>query len=239
VHTRSLIEICRGCTRPVITDAVEGAGRQLNPDSAGDHIDRLYRAAWALSGDREDAQDLVQETYARVLARPRFLRKDDDLGYLLRALRNTFLMQLDKKRRQLVGESVTPEADPVDRLGYMRPDRVLEAKEIYAAIAALPTEFRLAITAVDVTGLSYNEVAKALRLPPGTVRSRVSRARTRVAARLWPEHDARATPGAPNEPAPARARVQELPPGASPARGGRLVPRPRRRRGRAKGRPAG
>src|SRR4051812_47998499 len=62
--------------------------RRLDPHAAGDHVDRLYRAAWALTGDPHDAEDLVQETYARVLARPRFLRHDDDLGYLLRALRN-------------------------------------------------------------------------------------------------------------------------------------------------------
>ena len=67
--------------------------RPLDPARIGDHLDRLYRAAWALCGSREDAEDLVQETYARVLGRPRLLRKDDDLGYLLRALRNTFLNQ--------------------------------------------------------------------------------------------------------------------------------------------------
>src|SRR5436189_4326332 len=56
--------------------------RQLDPTRLGDHLDRLYRAAWALCGSREDAEDLVQETYARVLSRPRLLRREDDLGYL-------------------------------------------------------------------------------------------------------------------------------------------------------------
>ncbi|MGH2842799.1 MAG: RNA polymerase sigma factor, partial [Solirubrobacteraceae bacterium] len=64
---------------------------QLDPDTLGDHIDRLYRAAWGLCGSREQAEDLVQETFARVLSRPRLLRDADDLGYLLRALRNTFI----------------------------------------------------------------------------------------------------------------------------------------------------
>src|SRR3989442_9621032 len=59
--------------------------RALDPGRLGDHIDRLYRAAWALCGSREDAEDLVQETFVRVLARPRFLRKEDDVGYLLGA----------------------------------------------------------------------------------------------------------------------------------------------------------
>jgi hypothetical protein len=53
---------------------------QLDPEGLGDHVDRLYRAAWSLCGSREEAEDLVQDTYARVLARPRFLRNEDDLG---------------------------------------------------------------------------------------------------------------------------------------------------------------
>ena len=71
--------------------SVSGPARQLDPAALGDHVDRLYRAAWALCGSREDAEDLVQETFAKVLVKPRFLRNDDDLGYLLRVLRNTFV----------------------------------------------------------------------------------------------------------------------------------------------------
>src|SRR6516164_2896980 len=78
-----------------------GMERALDPARLGDHLDRLYRAAWALCGSREDAEDLVQETYARVLRRPRLLRHEDDLGYLLRALRNTFLNQKRAERRRL------------------------------------------------------------------------------------------------------------------------------------------
>ena len=65
--------------------------RPLDPEQLGDHLDRLYRAAWALTGSREEAEDLVQDTYTRVLTRPRMLRNDDDLGYLLRVLRNTHI----------------------------------------------------------------------------------------------------------------------------------------------------
>ena len=74
--------------------------RRLDPDDLGDHLDRLYRAAWALCGDRHDAEDLVQETYAGVLARPRWLRGEDDLGYLLRALRNTHAGRLRTASRR-------------------------------------------------------------------------------------------------------------------------------------------
>ena len=54
-----------------------GAGHQLDPEALGDHIDRLYRAAWSLCGSREEAEDLVQETFAKVLLKPRLVRNDD------------------------------------------------------------------------------------------------------------------------------------------------------------------
>jgi RNA polymerase sigma-70 factor (ECF subfamily) len=143
--------------------------RPLDPTRLGDHLDRLYRAAWALSGSREDAEDLVQETYARVLSRLRFLRNDDDLGYLLRTLRNTFLNQLRSERRRLrpgpLPEQVDLVADPQAR----QPEAALEAGELYAAVAALPDEFRDVLVAVDIAGLSYKEAARALRIREGTV----------------------------------------------------------------------
>ena len=61
----------------------------LDPDRLSDHIDRLYRAAWALCGSRHEAEDLVQDTFLNVLKRPRLLRDGNEIGYLLRALRNT------------------------------------------------------------------------------------------------------------------------------------------------------
>src|SRR3712207_6727434 len=75
----------------------------LDPGALGDHLDRLYRAAWALCGSREDAEDLVQETYARVLAKKRVIASDEAaLGYLLRVLRNTFVSQLRTRERRPV-----------------------------------------------------------------------------------------------------------------------------------------
>src|SRR5215813_12119025 len=69
---------------------IASAAHVLDPESLGDHVDALYRAAWALCGSRHDAEDLVQDTLVNVLKRTRFLRKDNELGYLLRALRNTY-----------------------------------------------------------------------------------------------------------------------------------------------------
>jgi RNA polymerase sigma-70 factor, ECF subfamily len=166
---------------------VKARARTLDPARLGDHIDRLYRAAWALCGDRDQAEDLVQETYARVLSRRRLLRRDDDLGYLLTALRNTFYHQLRKEKRQLRGEEVSAESDPVDQSGHMRPERELEAREVYRAIAQLDDDSRAVIIAVDVTGLSYEEAAKALDVPVGTLRSRLFRAREKTTQLLGSE----------------------------------------------------
>src|SRR3954452_6173714 len=154
--------------------------RTLDPARLGDHVDRLYRAAWALSGSRQDAEDLVQETYARVLARPRLIRNEDDLGYLLRALRNTFLNQKRSEGRRLRPEPLPEESDVLADPHARRPDTALEAAELFAAIATLPDDFRDVLGAVDVAGLSYKETAKAFRIREGTVMSRLYRARQQV-----------------------------------------------------------
>lgn len=158
--------------------------RSLDPARLGDHLDRLYRAAWALGGSREDAEDLVQETYARVLARPRLLRNEDDLGYLLGALRNTFLTQKRTERRRLRPDPLPEQLDLVPDPQAREPQAVLEAAEVYAAVAALPDDFRDVLVAVDVTGLSYKEAARVLRIREGTVMSRLYRARQQVVRRL-------------------------------------------------------
>jgi RNA polymerase sigma-70 factor (ECF subfamily) len=157
---------------------------RLDPQHASDHIDRLFRAAWALCGSREDAEDLVQETYARVLAKPRFLRNEDDLGYLLRTLRNTFLNQKRTQSRRLRTAPLPDELDVVADPHSPDPAAAVEAGEVYAAVAALPADYRDVLVAVDVTGLSYKEAAKALRIPEGTVMSRLYRARQQVVRRV-------------------------------------------------------
>jgi RNA polymerase sigma-70 factor (ECF subfamily) len=156
--------------------------RRLDPDRAVEHLPRLYRAARAWTRSREEAEDLVQETYARVLARPRLLRGEDDVGYLLRALRNTLVSQ----RRAASRRPATSELD--DEAAASRPSddpaEVTETRRVFAAIAQLPDDFRDALVAVDVAGLSYPEAARALGVPEGTLTSRLFRARDRVAALL-------------------------------------------------------
>jgi RNA polymerase sigma-70 factor, ECF subfamily len=156
--------------------------RQLDPRTLGDHTDRLFRAAWALCGSPHDAEDLVQETYARVLSKPRFLRSEDDLGYLLRVLRNTFLTQQEAAgRRPPTAAGLEDEAELVRERESSQPEVAVETKQVFEALSTLSQDARDVIVAVDVAGLSYREAAKALRVPQGTVMSRLHRARSEVA----------------------------------------------------------
>ncbi len=169
----------------------QGPTRRLDPDRLGDHIDRLFRAAWALTGNPHDAEDLVQDTYARVLARPRFLRHDDDLGYLLRALTNQHSSRGRRAGRRpsevpldVATDAAGPDFDP------RRPESAFEVVELFAAISELPADARDAVVAVDVAGLSYGEAAAALSVKEATLTTRLHRARRRVAELLTTEREA-------------------------------------------------
>jgi RNA polymerase sigma-70 factor (ECF subfamily) len=158
----------------------------LDPQSLPSYTDRLYRAAWALCGSREEAEDLVQETFARALARPRIVRGGSDLAYLLRGLRNTFIetLRTAERRPRTVGalEEFIAVAPP-----SQQPDAAAQAHEVFAAIADLPEQFRLAIVAVDVVGLSYAEAGRALDTREATVATRLFRARAELAERFADE----------------------------------------------------
>jgi RNA polymerase sigma-70 factor, ECF subfamily len=158
--------------------------RLLDPESLSQHTDRLYRAAWGLCGSREDAEDLVQETFARVLSRPRMLRGGDELHYLMRVLRNTFLTSRRTAGRRPLTVATLEDVVTADPKPLGRPDQALEIQELYATIAELPEDFRMALVAVDVLGLSYREAARALGARESTITTRLFRARKQVTRRL-------------------------------------------------------
>jgi RNA polymerase sigma-70 factor, ECF subfamily len=159
------------------------APRRLDPDRVVEHLPVLYRAARAWTRSQEEAEDLVQETCARVLARPRLLRGEDELGYLLRAMRNTLVSQRRAASRRPQTTPLVDELAVGTRAGD-DPAEAAESHQVYAAIHELPEEFRDALIAVDIVGLSYREAARALGVREGTVTSRLFRARDRVAGRL-------------------------------------------------------
>lgn len=166
---------------------------ELDPEAAGDHIDALYRAACAMSGSRAVAEDLVQETYVKVLSKPRIIRHDDDLGYLVKALRNTWYSHLRNERK--ARDSAAHGVEDVDEIaqdapssgqGRSDPQGSLEASAVLDAVAALPEPYRETVAAVDVAGLSYSEAARALGVREGTVMSRLYRGREQVAEAVGP-----------------------------------------------------
>jgi RNA polymerase sigma-70 factor (ECF subfamily) len=173
-----------------VSDPVHGLGglqdpqtRRLDPEQLSSYAARLYRAAYGLCGSRHDAEDLVQDTYEQVLRRPRFLRRDQDLAYLLRVLRNTWLRSMRTRRPQAIAlagdehESIPdPRADPVAR--------VVETRAVYDALVRLTPALREAVVAVDVAGLSYKDAARALGTKEGTIMSRLYRGRGQIAAQL-------------------------------------------------------
>jgi RNA polymerase sigma-70 factor (ECF subfamily) len=197
--------------------------KTLDPQSLTQHVDRLYRAAWALCGSREDAEDLVQETFTRVLARPRMLSGDDELYYLMRVLRNTFLTSRRTASRRPVTVATLEDVVAADPRPLGQPEQALEMQEVYATIATLPEDRRLALVAVDVLGLSYREAARALRTREATITTRLFRARKQVARELEkPTPDSADFTGAPatRQPqAPAMRREETRAAGVLPSRG--------------------
>jgi RNA polymerase sigma-70 factor (ECF subfamily) len=183
----------------------QGPLRRLDPEDLGDHLDRLYRAAWGLCGRREDAEDLVQETYARVLSRPRWLRREDDIAYLLRALRNVHVSRMRAAAGRPAPVAIDGlHAEPSAPQGAWSPDAALDARALFAAIAALPAPSRDVLVAVDVAGLSYAEAGRALGVREGTIATRLHRARRRITVALGDDPPA-ADPAEPRRPPHPRA----------------------------------
>jgi RNA polymerase sigma-70 factor (ECF subfamily) len=136
-----------------------------------------------MCGSRDDAEDMVQETFERVLRRPRFVQRDRDVAYLLRALRHTCSEHAIVAARRRTAPAPPEDLDWIvdSRTG---PELAMDARLAYAAMAELSEPLRATIVAVDVVGLSYKEAARSLRTRVGTIMSRLYRAREQVAAAL-------------------------------------------------------
>ncbi len=142
---------------------------------------RLYNFAHWLTHDREEAEDLVQETYVKALKGFSGFRPGTNFrAWIYRILRNTFLtsrtglrvshtMSLDDGQElEQISTSETPESVLLARV---------DQQTIRAALEQLPTHFREIILLCDVEEMSYQEIAETLSIPIGTVMSRLSRAR--------------------------------------------------------------
>jgi RNA polymerase sigma-70 factor (ECF subfamily) len=184
------------CTEETGRETAErlAAIRRGDPDAfeavAREHAPALYRMALRLTGRREDAEDLVQETLVRALPRLRRFEGRAKLStYLFRALSNLWKNRLrSKQRSRLVewfgsrrgDEDGAPAAlDPPDPtpLAVERLESEDRAAEVRQAVSRLEPTRRLTLLLREVEEMSYEEIAEVTGVPVGTVRSRLARAR--------------------------------------------------------------
>jgi RNA polymerase sigma-70 factor (ECF subfamily) len=169
-------------TVPQATAARERFGRD-----ALAHLDALYNHGRRLTGNEADADELVQETYARALAGARSFTGGNLKAWLFKIMRNTFIDLHHRGRpRPVLGELDVLDGDaaaPAPDDGDPAPLRRLVASEIEAALASLSDDART-IVLLDHEGLTETEVAEVLGCPVGTVKSRLSRARLLLRQRL-------------------------------------------------------
>lgn len=156
-------------------------------DVVRDHSARVFRLAYRLTGNRHDAEDLTQEVFVRVFRSLSSYTPGTFEGWLHRITTNLFLDQV-RRRQRIRFDALAEDAD--DRLpgSDPGPERAFEHgnldRDVQAALLELSPDFRAAVVLCDIEGLSYEEIARALGVKIGTVRSRIHRARAQLRASL-------------------------------------------------------
>jgi len=149
--------------------------------SVEQHIPRLRRYARALTGDRAAADDLVQDTLERALSRFHLWRRGSDLrAWLFTIMHNIFVNQA-RSRMRYPHDALDESA--AEALHYREPDWT-DLRDIGGALERLPVEQRTVVLLVGLEQFTYEEAARVLQVPIGTVMSRLSRGRERMRALL-------------------------------------------------------
>jgi RNA polymerase sigma factor (sigma-70 family) len=155
------------------------------------HLDDAYGLARWLTGNRTDAEDVVQDACMRALASLETAVVERPRAWLLTIVRNTAFSWMGKNRPKavvLVGDSELLDAAVANRDASPGPEEVLIAAAdeaaLESAILALPPIFREVVVMRDINGMSYREIAAATGAPQGTVMSRLARARAQLADKL-------------------------------------------------------
>lgn len=138
----------------------------------------VFRFAWGLCGDRSEAEDLVSETFVRLMTRAPRIETRTALAYLLAIARNTYLSGLRRQRREvpLPEELCAPESDPEVRL-----DGQARLNSVIAALDRLPEGERSALLLRVDHDLCYEEISSVLGITVGAAKVKVHRARVRLA----------------------------------------------------------
>jgi RNA polymerase sigma-70 factor (ECF subfamily) len=153
---------------------------------AREHGQFLFSVAYRLTGNVDDARDLVQEALLRVRRGLANYEPGSLEGWLARIVTNVFLDDVRRKKRRPV-QALPDEPDlvvPPSAAADVVADAAGLSTEIQAAIAALPEEFRVPLVLCDVADRSYEDIARTLGVPIGTVRSRLHRGRKLLRADL-------------------------------------------------------
>jgi RNA polymerase sigma-70 factor, ECF subfamily len=156
------------------------------------HTDVLFNYALYLSGDREQASDLLQETYLKAY---RFFDKFEPgtnaKAWLYRIMKNTFINEYRRTHRQPdmveFDEQISPyQMSSSEGMNDLRDkmESGMFDDEMAGAIAALPEKFKSVVVLRDIEDMPYDEIAAVLSIPVGTVRSRLHRARSILFASL-------------------------------------------------------
>lgn len=154
------------------------------------HGRKIYNYAYRLCGNPDDAADLVQEVLLRVRKGLSSYTPGSFDGWLWRITHNAFIDEVRRRQRR----PTSPLPDAIDRWdAHVAPSADEEfaaarlGEDVQAALNALPPEFREAVVMCDIVGLSYEEIAAAVAVPVGTVRSRIHRGRRLLRAGLTQE----------------------------------------------------
>ena len=146
------------------------------------HLEAAYNLAQWLTRNDHDAEDVVQEAYARAFTFFAGFRGEDGRSWLLAVVRNTCWTWLEKHRAREATVSLdekvhAPSSDHDPARLFLRE---AESADLREAVERLPPEFREVVVLRELEGLSYKEVAAVLGIPLGTVMSRLTRARARL-----------------------------------------------------------
>jgi RNA polymerase sigma-70 factor, ECF subfamily len=145
----------------------------------------IYRFAWRMTGTREAAEDVTQETFLAIVRGPcRYEEGRGPFGAYLYGIARNLLMKRAGRERPFVAlgdeqHALRSTDDPTEDL-----DRRQAVETVRQAVLTLPEHYREVVVLVELQGLPYEEVAAALACPVGTVRSRLHRARALLAQRL-------------------------------------------------------
>ncbi len=183
-----------------------------------EHSARVYRLAYRLTGNTHDAEDLTQEVFVRVFRSLSSYTPGTFEGWLHRITTNLFL-DMARRRQRIRFEGLGDETAARLSSGVPTPAQAFDERhlddDIQAALKALAPEYRAAVILCDIEGLSYEEIADALGIKLGTVRSRIHRGRAQLRAAL--EHRRPRHASEPSVPLPrARAKARLAPGGGQP-----------------------